>query len=133
MLIAAGLDWRVEKVPATGTRLLPQCDGKKIYERYFLQRDAINNDTEGRILGLELPVYEVLQNDEAFKFFEPLIFAGSCKYETAGRLEMASGCGCSVHAVYADPRCLPEHAQSGIEWWRKCRKRPSQPKHPGIG
>lgn len=86
MLKASGLDWRVSKVPATGARAISQGDKPVIYDRYFLCRDKIKGETEKPVLGLVSQGYEVLQNSEAFAFFEPLLTAGSCTYETAGAL-----------------------------------------------
>ena len=82
MLHAAGLDWMVHKDPAIGARMIKP----NIYDRYFLCRDPINDEQVGPVLGLVSAGYEVLQNKEAFEFFEPLLAAGNCKYATAGAL-----------------------------------------------
>lgn len=86
MIKLAGLDWKVEMVPAPGARRLSHETGRSSYDRYLLVRDKINGEDERPILGLVSRSYEVLQNDEAFASFEPLLEAGQGHFETAGAL-----------------------------------------------
>jgi phage/plasmid-like protein (TIGR03299 family) len=87
MLKAAGLDWQVHKRPAIGARIIKERGSNPpIYDRYFLQRDPIEHETDGPVLGVVSHGYEVLQNNEAFGFFEPLISSETCHYEAAGAL-----------------------------------------------
>jgi phage/plasmid-like protein (TIGR03299 family) len=72
----AGLDWQVRKVPLiTG-------DG----QNRLVDHVAIERVTDNSILGVVGPRFEPLQNNEAFKFFDPFIQAGEAVYETAGSL-----------------------------------------------
>jgi phage/plasmid-like protein (TIGR03299 family) len=86
MLQEAGLGWKVRKVPATGARRVPKRRGGSEYERYFVTRDLVDKEKEPPVLGIVSPRYEVLQNHEAFSFFEPFLEAGHARYETAGAL-----------------------------------------------
>ena len=72
----AGLDWQVRKVPLlTG-------DG----QNRLVDHVAIERISDSNILGVVGPRFEPLQNNEAFKFFDPFITAGEAVYETAGSL-----------------------------------------------
>lgn len=86
MIKAANLDWQVTKAPATGALRRKDRHGKEIFDRYFLIRDKRLGETEAPVLGIVSHGYEVLQNDEAFAFFEPLLKAGGARYEAAGAL-----------------------------------------------
>jgi phage/plasmid-like protein (TIGR03299 family) len=83
MIKAAGLDWSVNKSPAAGARLDARRGG---YDRYLLLRDPVHSDTTPVALGLVRAGYEVLQNIEAFRFFQPFIDKGYARYESAGAL-----------------------------------------------
>jgi phage/plasmid-like protein (TIGR03299 family) len=85
MCRAAGLDWTVRKVPAPGSRIIG--DKKKgLHERYLVFRDALRNEPEPVCLGLVRWGYEVLQNTDAFAFFEPFITGKFATFHTAGAL-----------------------------------------------
>jgi phage/plasmid-like protein (TIGR03299 family) len=84
MCRAAGLDWQVWKDPAPGAKL--RKSDPEIFDRYLILREAVGNETEDAALGMVGPNYEVLQNDEAFQFFEPLIHSGYAEFHTAGAL-----------------------------------------------
>ena len=94
MLKAAKLNWQVSKVPATGARPLLKPggepaydrDGNRAFERYFITRECLDGEKEPPVLGIVRSGYEILQNDEAFAFFEPFLSAGHASYETAGAL-----------------------------------------------
>jgi phage/plasmid-like protein (TIGR03299 family) len=70
----AGLDWEVELQP------LFLKDGRET--RHF----ATVRKTDGNILGYVGPSYHVLQNRDAFGWFQPLIESGQVSLETAGSL-----------------------------------------------
>lgn len=78
---AAGLDWTVEarevfwRSRVSNDRYVP------VPERQMLVRAS-----DERPLSVVGRDYQVLQNTEAFKFFDPLITAGIAVYETAGAL-----------------------------------------------
>ncbi len=86
MLKEAGLDWHVQKIPAIGARIVSRPGQRSVHDRYFLQRDALDDEKIGPVLGVVSDGYEVLQNDEAFEFFEPLLRTGTCRFEAAGAL-----------------------------------------------
>ena len=86
MLRAANLDWSVHKVPATGARPIKWQAGTQLYDRYFLQRDPVEKEEIGPVLGVVGAQYEILQNSEAFRFFDPFLEAEHAHYETAGAL-----------------------------------------------
>jgi phage/plasmid-like protein (TIGR03299 family) len=71
----AGLDWTVEKV-----RLMTS-DTKELVNHYVTRRTR-----DGKILGTVGPRYCVLQNDEAFRWFQPFLDAGEAVIHTAGSL-----------------------------------------------
>lgn len=78
-IIAAGLDWRVEKRP------LFLADGRAV------EAFATVRDSDGRILGDHVgPGYTVLQNAEAFAWFDPFVTSGQATLETAGSLRDGS-------------------------------------------
>jgi phage/plasmid-like protein (TIGR03299 family) len=86
MLKAAYLDWKVEKVPANGARLIKRRHGKDIFDRYFIERDCVKDESVRPVLGVVGAQYELLQNHEAFAFFDPFLEPGHARYETAGAL-----------------------------------------------
>lgn len=73
----AGLDWTVKRVP------LITADGNNTP----VNNVAIQRSTDNSILGVVGPRFEPLQNNEAFKFFDPFIESGQATYETAGSLK----------------------------------------------
>jgi phage/plasmid-like protein (TIGR03299 family) len=74
-LQAAKLNWLVEKKP------IMVCGGKKIPDMYA----TIRNDDHS-VLGVVGANYHVLQNADAFNFFDPIAERGDAIYETAGSL-----------------------------------------------
>jgi phage/plasmid-like protein (TIGR03299 family) len=86
MLKAANLDWEVRKVPATGSRIVKRRRGEAIHDRYFVERDCVAEETVRPVLGVVGAQYELLQNREAFSFFDPFLEPGHAGYETAGAL-----------------------------------------------
>ncbi len=74
-IVAAGLDWQVQKTD------LFSHDQKKIPGIYGMTRSDTNV-----VLGVVKNDYSILQNTNAFAFFDPLIRDGSLHLETAGAL-----------------------------------------------
>jgi phage/plasmid-like protein (TIGR03299 family) len=105
MLQEAGLDWNVQKVPAPGAAIVPHRYGPTQYKRYFLTRDAVDKEKVAPVLGIVSSRYEVLQNEEAFAFFEPFLEAGHAHYETAGAL--GNGEKVWVQVRIGDPLIVP--------------------------
>lgn len=86
---AAGMDWRVNAVPM----MLP--DGREVRPVEMDQAGKLHaggawratvRETDGQILGVVGPKYEVVQNREAFGFFNEWITAGVATLHTAGSL-----------------------------------------------
>jgi len=82
-MCAANLNWKVEKIPlygAAGTRLIQVPD---TYAVVPLQRWG---EADCPIFGLVSDKYCLLQNLDAFRFFDPIIQSGEATYHTAGAL-----------------------------------------------
>jgi phage/plasmid-like protein (TIGR03299 family) len=75
----AGLNWEAELVP-----LVTADTGAKVEHR------AVRRKTDGRVLGVVGPRYAVLQNDDAFAWFEPFLEAKEASLHTAGSLRNGS-------------------------------------------
>ncbi len=73
-IVAAGLDWNVEKKP------IFNASGSQI-EGYF----ANTRDKDNSVLGIVSDRYEIIQNSEAFAFTDSLVGEG-LTYSTAGSL-----------------------------------------------
>lgn len=73
-ILAAGLDWEV------GTKPLFTSENEKVTHQ------ATYRKTDGKILGVVGPTYKLLQNKEAFNFFNPFLESGAASLETAGSL-----------------------------------------------
>jgi len=71
---AAGLEWSVERVQ------LQMPNGEQV------ERWATVRSTDKKVLGTVGPGYHVLQNSEAFDFFQPFLDGGAATLETAGSL-----------------------------------------------
>ncbi len=84
MIKAANLNWHVHKFPAPGARLI--ASNPPIYERNLIVRDPVGRETEPVALALVGSTYEVLQNAEAFSFFEPFVSNKWGEFHTAGAL-----------------------------------------------
>ena len=79
-MIAAGLDWTVEKRQAF---FAGQGEGEMLPANNFM---AIVRNTDNSVLGMATDRWEPLQNLEAFEFFDPFIASGAAEYHTAGSL-----------------------------------------------
>ena len=75
----AGLNWEAELVP-----LVTADTGAKVEHR------AVRRKTDGRVLGVVGPRYAVLQNHDAFGWFEPFLEAKEAALHTAGSLRNGS-------------------------------------------
>jgi phage/plasmid-like protein (TIGR03299 family) len=80
----AGLDWEVRLKPLYAH---PDKEDAFVWaEPKKVQAFATTRATDGKVLGIVGPHYTVVQNAEAFSFFQPFIDSGTCKLETAGSL-----------------------------------------------
>jgi phage/plasmid-like protein (TIGR03299 family) len=73
--VKSGLDWEAELVP-----LLTADTQAKV------EHQAVRRKTDGRILGVVGKNYHVLQNREAFQWFQPFLDAKEAALHTAGSL-----------------------------------------------
>ena len=77
--VAAGLDWEAERVPLVTADTQAKVD-------HF----AIRRKTDGKILGAVGKKYTILQNKDAFKWFQPWLEAKEAALHTAGSLREGS-------------------------------------------
>jgi phage/plasmid-like protein (TIGR03299 family) len=75
----SGLDWQVESVP------LVTADNHAKVSHFGVRRKS-----DGRILGVVGPRYSILQNRDAFKWFQPFLTAKEAALHTAGSLRAGS-------------------------------------------
>jgi phage/plasmid-like protein (TIGR03299 family) len=78
MLEAAGLDWKVEKVPAYAT-----IGGKQLR----IGQSALVRNSDNKILDVVSDDWNPVQNSEAFEFFNDFIAEGDMEMHTAGSLK----------------------------------------------
>ena len=84
MIREAGLDWNVELRPARGSK---EINRKKEYSRYEVVRLPRPDTNEPEVLlGVVGRRYKLLQNTEAFQFFDPIVGQDKAYFETAGAL-----------------------------------------------
>lgn len=90
ILSEAGLDYEVTKHPMTIARTI---NGETVHypsNRFAVCRDGVAEDLEGEgnpvQLGVVTANYQILQNADAFKPFDPLVDAGLLEYTAAGAL-----------------------------------------------
>ncbi len=76
MLVAAGLDWQVERVP-----LFAQDDPEPVAGSYALRRA-----TDRKVMGVVGDRWKPVQNSEILEFFRSYVEAGDATMETAGSL-----------------------------------------------
>lgn len=89
MLVEAGLDWRVEKVP-----LYAEYNGRNyetgrcalIRDRLVTNMETGETEEEHRILTFTTGNWNPVQNEEAFAFFHDFVMAGDMEMHTAGSL-----------------------------------------------
>jgi phage/plasmid-like protein (TIGR03299 family) len=77
--VKAGLDWEAERVP-----LVTADTGDKV------NSFAIRRKSDGKILGSVGKKYTILQNKDAFKWFQPFLEAREATLETAGSIREGS-------------------------------------------
>lgn len=77
--VKAGLNWDAELVP-----LVTVDTEAKVMHR------AVRRTTDGKLLGVVGPRYAVLQNQDAFKWFQPYLQAREAALHTAGSLRGGS-------------------------------------------
>lgn len=82
VMIAAGLDWKVNTEPVF--RRIEDEDGVVSYSEVKAQVSVRESDDS--VLGVVGPRWTPLQNADAFKVFEPLIESGDMSWHTAGSL-----------------------------------------------
>jgi phage/plasmid-like protein (TIGR03299 family) len=75
----AGLDWDVELVPLVTADTQAKVENK-----------AVRRSSDGRILGVVGPRFSVLQNRDAFQWFQPFLDARQAALHTAGSLRDGS-------------------------------------------
>lgn len=88
MIVAAGLDWVVEKRPARGVKPIRDLpDGQKLYPHYEIVRVPRSGVQEEEVVfGIVTDKYEPLQNKDTFAFFDPIVDRNDAFFETAGAL-----------------------------------------------
>ena len=77
--IKSGLDWEAELVPLLTADTQTKVD-----------HVAVRRKSDGRILGTVGPRYTILQNRDAFKWFQPFLDAKEAALHTAGSLREGS-------------------------------------------
>ena len=77
MQIAAGLDWKVKKIP-----MFADIAGKQVY----CGMDALVRETDNRVFGPVTQGWIPNQNDEAFEFMNDFVANGDMEMHTAGSL-----------------------------------------------
>ena len=81
---AAKLDWTLAKAPLFYHRSLT--DTAVLPDAFAVVPDEGWKDKKKPVLGIVSGRYEILQNKDAFAFFDPLVKNGYATYETAGAL-----------------------------------------------
>ncbi len=81
---AAHLDWKVEKHPLYAKVKRDQV--RQIPRRFAAMRTDKLDQEDYPALGIVGPEYKVLQNEEAFAFFDPIVGKEAAIYHTAGAL-----------------------------------------------
>ena len=84
MIRAAGMDWSVELRPARGAKKINRKGEYSRYEVVRLPRPGYDEDEV--LFGVVSRRYQVLQNTEAFEFFDPVVGDRKAYFETAGAL-----------------------------------------------
>ena len=80
-ILAANLDWEVEKVPLALRKEGSPLDGLAVEDRFALARSD-----ERTVLGTCSDRYVPIQNREAFAFLDGFVEDGELRYESAGSL-----------------------------------------------
>ena len=80
MLVAAGIDWEVEKTPLFYDR--GQGDELEVEDKFALIRK-----TDGKLMDIVGPNWKPLQNRDAFNLFDGFVKRGDMEMHTAGSLK----------------------------------------------
>ncbi len=80
-IMAAGLNWKVEKRPL----FTPRRSASDLVE--VPSFSAVVRKDNKRVLGVVGKTWQPLQNRDAFEFFDPFVSAGAASYHTAGSLK----------------------------------------------
>ena len=88
VLIAAGLDWHVEKSPIT-TNVITQ-NGVQLLEITDKVANVKMHNGIGSVVGVTSPSYTILQNAEVTDFLEETIQVSGATYDSAGELKNGS-------------------------------------------
>lgn len=84
-IIAAGLNWEVGKFPLFVQFGEGEDFSREVKRKALMPLDRIN-DPECPVFGVVGDDYGIIQNIDAFEFFDPIIQTGKASYETAGAL-----------------------------------------------
>ena len=79
-IVQAGLDWQVIEEPIIDT------DKNKDKDKAALKKKLVR-DRDQRLLGIVNHDYTPLQNEDAFRWFDPLLKEGSIELDAAGSLQ----------------------------------------------
>jgi phage/plasmid-like protein (TIGR03299 family) len=105
-IVAAGLDWQVEKCPAFAAVTVGTEEKEVLAEDHFLNVRT----SDFKVLGAVQSRYQILQNSEAFEFMDRVTGADKLvRYHTAGSLQegkhiwlLASITGLTIEPVPGD-------------------------------
>lgn len=90
-IVAAGLDWKVEKRPLFVQKTVVANDeftqGLEHTEYEQVRHFANVRTSDQKVLGFVGPDYHLLQNSDAFNFFDPFVREGVVTLDTAGSLK----------------------------------------------
>lgn len=78
MLVAAGLNWKVDKLP-----MFTKIDNKQVL---IPKQKALVRDSDGHVLSIISDDWNPIQNQDAFDFFKEFIESGDMEMDTAGSL-----------------------------------------------
>lgn len=82
---AAGLDWEVAKFPLFASFGEEETFRREVNRKALMPLDRINSPL-CPVFGVVGDHYGIVQNTEAFNFFDPIVSGGLATYETAGAL-----------------------------------------------
>lgn len=83
-IIKAGLNWRIGMQP-----IWMQVPGSDVLANAYTlvpEGQVVVRESDGKVLGVVGPQWTPVQNEDAFRFFDPLVQDGLALYHTAGSL-----------------------------------------------
>lgn len=87
VLELSGLNFKVEQLNLVAREIVVNEAGHPNANYYDLDHRVANVRTDTKqVLGIVSPKYNILQNEDAFTFFDPIVERGEAIYETAGAL-----------------------------------------------